>query len=87
MRNLNHPSPNFNDAKMRVFAPSSLVWGMCEIIVSFYSVQHCSKERGSDTCDPNYIRNNDVISRVKMNVRKGIVEDEQRIDRQIRIRL
>ena len=46
MRNLNHPSSHFNDAKMaRVclsFAPSSLHWGGRGIIVSFYSLQDCS---------------------------------------------
>ena len=45
MRNLNHPSPHFNDAKMvrflqlRAFIIALGGWG---IIVSFYSVQDCS---------------------------------------------
>lgn len=50
MRNLNHPSPHFNEGKMArfcSFAPSSLLWGGGGveegrgIIVSFYSVQDC----------------------------------------------
>ena len=48
MRNLDHPSPHFNAAKMArfcSFAPSSLLWGGggggWGIIVSLYFVQDC----------------------------------------------
>ena len=45
MEHLDHPSLDFNDAKMArfcSFAPSSLLWGRRGIIVLFYSVQDCS---------------------------------------------
>ena len=45
MEHLDHPSPQFNDAKMArfcSFAPSSLLWGGRGLIVPFYSVQDCS---------------------------------------------
>ena len=46
MEHLDHPSPQFNDAKMArfcSFAPSSLLWGGRGLIVPFYSVQDCSR--------------------------------------------